>query len=96
MSAMITGRQVREARTLLRIPRAKFAEKLGVPHTVVKLVEMTDDDSTITVDRARQIRRALDRIGVEICTKVDGGTEVRLRMPGSQQPSGNQAEEVNP
>ena len=79
MSAIITGRQIREARTLLGFPRAKFAAKLGVPHTIVKLAEMTDGDSSITVDRAKQIRRALDKIGVEICAGDDGSSSVRLR-----------------
>ena len=82
---VITGRQVREPRTLLGILRAKFAEKLGVPHTVEKLAEMTDGNSTITIDRARQIRRALERIGVEICAGVDGAPGVRLRKVESQQ-----------
>ena len=76
---MITGRQMREARTLLGMQRAKFAEKLGVPHTVLRLAEMTDGDSAITVDRARQILRALGRMGVEIYTGVDGRPSVRLR-----------------
>ena len=78
---MITGRQVREARILLGMPRAKFAEKLGVPHTIVKLAEMTDGDSPITIDRARQIRQSLERIGVEIFTGDDGTPSVRLRRP---------------
>ncbi len=63
---MITGKQVREARALMGLQRSKFAEKAGVPHLIVKLAETTDGESPVTLDRARQIRRAIEAAGIEL------------------------------
>jgi transcriptional regulator with XRE-family HTH domain len=63
---MITGKQIREARALMGLQRSKFAEKAGVPHMIVKLAEMTDDECPVTLDRARQIRRAIEAAGIEL------------------------------
>ena len=63
---MITGKQIREARALMGLQRSKFAEKAGVPHVIVKLAEMTDDECPVTLDRARQIRRAIVAAGIEL------------------------------
>ena len=63
---MITGKQVREARALMGLQRSKFAEKAGVPHLIVKLAEMTDDDCAVTLQRERQIRKAIEGAGIEL------------------------------
>ncbi len=63
---MITGKQVREARALMGLQRSKFAEKAGVPHLIVKLAEMTDGECAVTVQRERQIRRAIEAAGIEL------------------------------
>lgn len=63
---MITGKQLREARALMGLQRSKFAEKAGVPHAIVKLAEMDDGECPVTLDRARQIRRAVEAAGIEL------------------------------
>ena len=63
---MITGKQIREARALMGLQRSKFAEKAGVPHAILKLAEMTDGECPVQVDRARQIRRAIEAAGLEL------------------------------
>ncbi len=68
---MLTGKQVREARALLGLQRSKFAEKVGVPHAILKLAEMTDGECPITLERARQIRRAIETAGIELYDEGD-------------------------
>ena len=63
---MITGKQIREARALMGLQRSKFAEKAGVPHAILKLAEMTDGECPVQIDRARQIRRAIEAAGLEL------------------------------
>ena len=63
---MLTGKQIREARALLGLQRSKFAERAGVPHAILKLAEMTDGECPVQLDRARQIRRAIEGAGLEL------------------------------
>ena len=63
---MITGKQIREASALMGLQRSKFAEKAGVPHAILKLAEMRDDECPVTLDRARQIRRAIEAADLEL------------------------------
>jgi transcriptional regulator with XRE-family HTH domain len=75
---MLTGKQIREARTLLGLQRSKFAEKAGVPHAILKLAEMTDGECPITLERARQIRRAIETAGIELYDEAgDAGARRR-------------------
>ena len=77
---MITGKQVREARALMGLQRSKFAEKAGVPHVIVKLAEMTDGECAVTVQRARQIRKAIEAAGIEFYGE---GADAGVRRRGS-------------
>ncbi|MGI3902628.1 MAG: hypothetical protein ACRYGP_20780 [Janthinobacterium lividum] len=77
---MITGKQIREARALMGLQRSKFAEKAGVPHAIVRLAEMSDDDCPVTLDRARQIRRAIEAAGIELFGE-GAAAGVRRRAP---------------
>ena len=63
---MITGKQIREARALLGLQRSKLAERAGVSHAILKLAEMTDGECPVQLDRARQIRRAIEAAGLEL------------------------------
>ncbi len=76
---MLTGKQIREARALLGLQRSKFAEKAGVPHKILKLAEMTDGECLITLERARQIRRAIETAGIEL---YDEGGDAGARRRG--------------
>ena len=78
---MITGKQVREARALMGLQRSKFAEKAGVPHVIVKLAEMTDGECAVTVQRARQIHKAIEAAGIELYGE---GADAGARRRGSQ------------
>ena len=82
---MITGKQVREARVLMGLQRSKFAEKVGVPHAIVKLAEMTDGESAVTVQRARQIRKAIEAAGIELYGEGDAAG-ARRRGTQSEEP----------
>lgn len=77
---MITGKQVREARALMGLQRSKFAEKAGVPHAILKLAEMSDRDCSVTLERARQIRRIIEAAGIELWEE---GGEAGARRPGA-------------
>ena len=63
---MLTGKQIRDARALLGLARSKFAERAGVPHAILKLAEATDGECPVQLDRARQIRRAIEAAGLEL------------------------------
>ena len=79
---MITGKQIRQARALMGLQRSKFAEKAGVPHVIVKLAEMTDDECPVTLDRARQIRRAIEAAGIELYGEgLEAGARRRAAPP---------------
>ena len=79
---MLTGKQIREARALLGLQRSKLAEKAGVSHTILKLAEMTDGECPITLERARQIRRAIETAGIELYE--EGGDAGARRMESGQ------------
>ena len=77
---MIIGRQIRAARSLLRMTRATLAKRSGVPEVTCKAVELeTGDPRSSTIDA---IAVALHKAGVEFITDADGkGPGVRLRKP---------------
>ncbi|RYB02513.1 hypothetical protein [Lichenibacterium ramalinae] len=79
---MITGKQIRQARALMGLQRSKFAEKAGVPHVIVKLAEMSDDECPVTLDRARQIRRTIEAAGIELYGEgAEAGARRRATPP---------------
>ena len=63
---MLTGRQLKEARALLGLHRSKLAERIGIPSLTMKIAESVDDECSVTVARARQIRSYLEQQGIEI------------------------------
>ena len=77
---ILIGRQIRAARSLLRMTRGTLSKKSNVPETTVKSVELeTADTRGGTLDA---IARALHRAGVEFIDDTDGkGPGVRLRRP---------------
>ena len=83
LDSMLTGKQIRQARALMGLQRSKFAEKAGVPHMILKLAEMTEGECAITLDRARQIRRAIEAAGIELHDEEgDGGARRRTEARG--------------
>ena len=63
---MITGRQIREARTLLGLQRNELAAvaKVITTATIVR-AESVDGEPSITAAQATAIREALERAGIE-------------------------------
>lgn len=63
---MLTGRQIREARTLLKLHRSKLAAKVGRMTTLVILrAEENEDEVMLSAEHAIAIRQTLERAGVE-------------------------------
>ena len=77
---MITGRQIREARTLLSLQRNDLAAKVKTVTTAtIVRAESIDDELPITIAQAAAIRSFLEAAGIEFVADDDGATGVRLR-----------------
>lgn len=72
----LTGRQIREARTLLKLHRSKLAAKVGRMTTLIILRAEENEDAPLPIEQATAIRRTLERAGIEF-----GPEGVRLRQP---------------
>jgi len=77
---MVIGRQIRAARSLLRMTRASLSKASGVPEVTIKSVELESaDPRSSTIDA---ISRALHQAGIEFIDDTDSrGPGVRLRKP---------------
>ena len=72
-----TGRQIREARTLLGLTRSVLAYKVKrITTLAIMRAEEAEDESTLTADQAAAIRQTLERLGIEFTSEPPG---VRLR-----------------
>ncbi len=68
-----TGRQIREARTLLGLKRSVLAYKVKrITTLAIMRAEEAEDDSTLTADQAAAIRQTLERLGIEFTTDPPG------------------------
>ena len=77
---MITGRQIREARTLLGLHRSALATKAKIVTTgTITRAELVDDEPPITIAQAVAIQRTLEAAGVEFIQDNGGAASVRLR-----------------
>lgn len=75
-----TGRQIREARALLKLTQSALASKIKlVTSTTIERAEKCDGEPAITIAQAAAIRSFLEAAGVEFVAEVDGGACVRLR-----------------
>ena len=73
----ITGRQIRQARTLLGLTRSQLASKVKCLTTLVIMRAEDDEDEPIaSPEHAAAIRRTLERSGIEFTVYPPG---VRLR-----------------
>ncbi len=63
---MITGRQIREARSLLGLSRSKLATKVGtITTTVIIRAEEAEDEPVVPPSHAIAIRQTLEALGVD-------------------------------
>ena len=76
----ITGRQIREARTLLGLQRNEIAAKAKVLTTAtIVRAEKVDDEPPITVAQATAIQQAFEAAGIDFIIDNNGAAGVRLR-----------------
>lgn len=69
---MLTGRQLKAARTLLGIPRSKLAERMSIPGLTIKIAESSEGECLVTLARAQKIQAYLERQGIEFLPEGDG------------------------
>ena len=76
---MITGREILQARLLLKWSLQQLAQAAKLPLNTVMRAELLDREAVRTVVHAIAIREALEAAGVEFT----GGGAVRLRKNGT-------------
>ncbi len=75
---MLTGREIRQARQLLRWGKDNFSRRSLLPITLIDAVESSDGPAWLTDEQEAAIRRVFEEAGVEFIPE-SGGTGVRLR-----------------
>ena len=74
---MLTGRQIREARTLLGLNRSALAQKVGRITTLALMrAEENEDEGVLSPEQAIAVRRTLERLGIQFTADPPA---VRLR-----------------
>jgi transcriptional regulator with XRE-family HTH domain len=73
---VITSRQIREGRHLLRWTPERVAKAAGVTPDTLKRVERADGEPPVTIARAQAIQQVLEAAGVDF---IDHEPWVRLR-----------------
>ena len=73
---IITGRQIREARILLKWDRSTMARRTALPISVIERAEAVDDEPLITMAQQIAIKHALAKAGIEFEANPPG---IRLR-----------------
>ncbi len=69
---MLTGRQIREARLLLRWSRIRFSGCTSLPQTFGPAIESSDGPAWLTDEQEVAIRRALEGAGITFGIDVEG------------------------
>jgi len=81
----ITSEQVRAARALLRWEQRDLAEASGVSLPSVKRLETRPGELAAQERTIVQLRKALEKAGVEFIAENGGGAGVRLKTSTSTQ-----------
>ena len=76
---MLTGREIRQARQLLRWGKDNFSRRSLLPMTLIEAVESSDGPAWLTDEQEAAIRRAFEEASVEFIPENGGGAGVRLR-----------------
>lgn len=79
----ITGRQISEARVLLKRDRSKLARHIALPLIVIGRPERSDGEPHITTAQVVAIRGAFSAAGVDFTADPPG---IRLRAPSLADP----------
>ena len=69
---MLTGRQIREARKLLRWNRTRFSECTSLSQTFGTAIESSDGPAWLTDEQEAAIRRALESAGIRFGVDAEG------------------------
>ena len=77
----LTSEQVRAARALLRWEQRDLAEASGISLPSVKRLETQPGALAAQERTIMELRKALERAGVEFISENGGGSGVRLRKP---------------
>ena len=76
---MLTGAQIRDARSRLGWSAQQLAKKAHVPEPTVTRAERSSGEAAITLDQERKIRAALQVAGMELST--DGSSVFPMKSP---------------
>lgn len=80
---MITGVQIRTARTALRWSVSELAETSGVSTSTIKRIEAIDGPSVSTRANLAAIRAALESAGIEFIGTQDDAPGIRIHKPNT-------------
>ncbi len=75
---MLTGREIRQARQLLRWGKDNFSRRSLLPMTLIEAVESSDGPAWLTDEQEAAIRRVFEEAGVEFIPESGGGIAARL------------------
>jgi len=76
---MLTGEQIRGARSMLRLEQSRLAEMAGVSLPTIKRLEKIEGAVSGHVGTIEAIKSALESAGIEFLPENGGGPGVRLR-----------------
>ena len=76
---LITGAQIRAARSLVRLEQAALASQAGVSVPTIKRMEGSDEQVRGSYENVASVISALEAAGVEFIPENGGGAGVRLR-----------------
>lgn len=92
---MITGPQIRAARSLLGIDQKTLADRAGLSVPTIQRMEAAGGTVGGTVDSMTRVIAALESAGVDLiiegAASAGGGRGVRLRQVGANMPSDTMA-----
>lgn len=80
---MITGLQVRAARSALRWSIEDLANSAGIAGKTVSRIEAIDAVPESTLKTIMQIKSSLEAAGIEFIGTPDDGPGIRIRTPNS-------------
>ncbi len=75
---MITGAQIRVARTALRWTAEDLAVNSGVGTSTIKRIEKSDGLPDSTISTVSKLKRSLESAGIEFIGTPDDGPGIRI------------------
>ncbi len=72
---MLTGREIRQARQLLRWGKDNFSRRSLLPMTLIEAVESSDGPAWLTDEQEAAIRRVFEEAGIRFDINAEGQRE---------------------